>query len=103
MIVNDYGQSLPNYNITQLYGTEYKLDLTIQEYAGCQLTPAMLVAVIDPITLQSWGKRWFDAINNVMFNPTHYYGNFNDLSTCRNRVENYFIFLLAMRSSTDLA
>ncbi|MCC6252412.1 MAG: T9SS type A sorting domain-containing protein [Bacteroidia bacterium] len=77
-----------------LYATEYKLDSEVQEYAGCQYTANLHVAVIDSLTLQSWGKYWVDNSQNppVVYNPTHNFGNFNNGSGCRNQLEKYFIF-----------
>jgi hypothetical protein len=94
LICNDYGQRPPNLNTTQLYGTEYKLDLDIIEYAGCGGAPAMHIAVIDPITLLPWGKHWIDNSQQppVEYNTNHDYGNQNNLSNCRDRMERYFIF-----------
>ncbi|MCC7301433.1 MAG: hypothetical protein IT233_02215 [Bacteroidia bacterium] len=96
LTVDCYGQQPPFYNYSEMSATQYKLDLSVQEYAGCGFVNAMLVAIIDPVTLQPWGNRWFDASNNVMLNPTHFFGNANDIPSggpCgRNRVEKYFIF-----------
>jgi hypothetical protein len=92
-----YGQALPQYNVTQLYACEYKLDLTIQDYAGCGLTPAIHVVIIDPVTLSTWKTR--DTLDNGSgdtINPTHVYGNINDfVNRCdnnRTRADEYFIF-----------
>lgn len=94
--VDVYGQLPPFYNYSEMSATQYKLDLAVQEYAGCGFTNAIHIAIIDPVTLKPWGNRWFDAANNVMLNPTHYFNNANDIPSggpCgRNRVENYFIF-----------
>lgn len=93
-----YGQRLPQYNLSELYATQYKLDLTVMDYAGCGLTPAIHVAVIDPVKLTVWGNRWTDnsVVPPVTYNPNHFFGNANDKPSggpCgRNRVENYFIF-----------
>lgn len=77
-----------------LYATEYKLDAEVQEYAGCQYTANIHVAVIDSLTLQSWGKYWVDNAQTppVVYNPTHAFGNLNNNTGCRNQLEKYFIF-----------
>ncbi|HRG58939.1 MAG TPA: C25 family cysteine peptidase [Bacteroidia bacterium] len=77
-----------------LYATEYKLDSEVQEYAGCQYTANIHVAVIDSLTLQSWGKYWVDYSQSppVVYNPTHAFGNLNNGAGCRNQLEKYFIF-----------
>jgi hypothetical protein len=77
-----------------LYATEYKLDAVVQEYAGCQYTSNLHVAVIDSLTLQSWGKYWVDNSQSppVVYNPTHSFGNLNNGASCRNQMEKYFIF-----------
>jgi hypothetical protein len=92
-----YGQPLPSYNYTQLFACEFKLDLTIQDYAGCGLTPAIHVVVIDPLTLTTWKTRdTLDDGSGDTINPTHVYGNVNDfVSRCdgnRSRPDEYFIF-----------
>jgi len=77
-----------------LYAIEYKLDAEVQEYAGCQYTANIHVAVIDSLTLQSWGKYWVDNSQTppVIYNPTHAFGNLNNGAGCRNQLEKYFIF-----------
>jgi hypothetical protein len=91
---NTYGQIPPNYIYSELYATQYKLDFLLQESAGCQVAPALMVAIIDPIQLESWGKHWIDNSYTVPieYNPTHSFGNANDLGACRNSMEKYFIF-----------
>lgn len=78
----------------ELYATEYRLDAEVQDYAGCQYIPAFHVAVIDSLTLQSWGKYWVDNSVSppVTYNPTHNFGNANNGSLCRDQMEKYFIF-----------
>lgn len=68
------------------YETEYYIDFNTQEYAGCTGAISFHVAVIDPITLEPWGKRFNGE------NPNNFFGNANDNGSCRNRVEYYFIF-----------
>ncbi len=60
----------------------YYIDGTMQDYSVCSWTPPLHVAVIDPITFESWGTNYAGA------NPTHDFGNI----LCRNRVEKFFIF-----------
>ena len=72
-----------------IYDNAYYLDGNQQEYGLCQFTPSFYVAVIDPLTMEPWGTRFFDTI---MQNPNNNFGNANDLGACRGRVENYFIF-----------
>lgn len=68
------------------YLTLFEIDNQMIDYAYCGWSPSIHVAVFDPVTLEAWGKR----INGL--NPRHYFGNVNDGTACRNRVENYFIF-----------
>src|SRR5690606_6354038 len=65
---------------------EIALNLDIVDYGGCGGAPAIHVAVFDPQTFEYWGTAWEDE------NPDHNFGNANNGSVCRNRVENYFIF-----------
>ena len=74
-----------NTNIT-IANTLWRLDAQMQEYGWCTTTPSIHVAVIDPISLEAWGT--FNNGNN----PDHQFGNANNGSACRNRVEKYFIF-----------
>ena len=66
--------------------TEWYIDLERQEYNGCSATPAMHVGVVDPNTFISWGTRADGQ------NPNNDFGNANDSTACRSRVEKYFIF-----------
>jgi hypothetical protein len=70
--------------------TMWLIDGEIAEYNFCTIEPAILVGVIDPVTLEPWGTRWFDGTN--WQNPTHDFGNSNDNGGCRNRVERHFAF-----------
>lgn len=81
--VNVYDHA--NTNAT-LLGTQFEIDNNVIDYAMCGLSPSIHVAVFDPVTLKPWGKRWNGQ------NPDHYFGNANDGTNCRNRVEYYFIF-----------
>lgn len=71
--------------------TAYDIDGSVGEYGLCGLTPSIHVAVIDPVTLEPWGTRWTDG-GGITFNPNNDFGNANNGTGCRNRVENYFIF-----------
>lgn len=53
----------------QLESTLYKLDLTVQGYAGCQYAPGIYVAVIDPVTLEPWSPA------NYNYGQANYAGN----------------------------
>jgi flagellar hook assembly protein FlgD len=78
--------------VPQLYYTDWSIDGSQQDYGACTYTPAIHVCVVDPITLEGWSTRFFDAANGVMLNPTHYFGNVNDNGACRSRPEKYFVF-----------
>ncbi|PWH86015.1 putative type IX secretion system sortase PorU2 [Brumimicrobium oceani] len=56
------------------------------DYGLCFTTPSFHVGVVDPATQNPWGSFY----NGV--NANRQYGNVNNGSGCRNRVENYFIF-----------
>lgn len=56
------------------------------EYGACFTTPAVHLAVFDPITFQAWGT------NAEGLNPQNDFGNVNAGTGCRQRVEYYFIF-----------
>ncbi|MCB0477541.1 MAG: hypothetical protein KDC84_05230 [Crocinitomicaceae bacterium] len=87
-----YGNST---DFNELLDTDWKIDGEVQEYGLCGLTPSLIVAVVDPITLEAWGTA------NGGQNPTHSFGNVNDGAGCRNRVEKYFIF--RQNDATQLA
>jgi Peptidase family C25 len=79
---------------------QWLINNTQQEYDMCTVAPSLHVGVVDPFTFQAWGKRWVNAQGDTI-NPTHGFGNANDLSVCRNRVEKYFIF--RQNSASQLA
>lgn len=63
------------------------LDGIQQDYGfGCGSTDKILVGVIDPITLESWGTRYLTQ------NPNNDFGNENDNGACLPRVMKYFTF-----------
>lgn len=65
--------------------TEILLNTNVVEYGLCTGTPSIHLAVFDPITFEAWGTNY----NNQ--NPQNVFGNANETS-CRQRVEYYFIF-----------
>lgn len=71
--------------------TGYDIDLTAIDYSGCGPWPGWHVAVIDPITMEPWGTHYI-AGNGTEFNPQNEFGNANNLSQCRPRVQKYFVF-----------
>ncbi len=78
-------------HVLPAYDSEYSLNLIQQEYGLCSTIPTIHVAVIDPVTHVPWGTKYTDA-NGIVHNPTHDFGNANNESACRSRVENYFLF-----------
>jgi len=65
--------------------TRYLIDGVVQEEGGCFFQiPAVIVSVIDPVTLEPWGTNYGGA------NPMHDFNNY----LCRSRVEKYFMFFL---------
>ena len=66
--------------------SQYSINNERQEYAGCGVTPALHVAVIDPKTFIPW-KTHFQTQN-----IQNYFGNKNENGACRQRTEAYFIF-----------
>lgn len=67
-------------------GTRWLLNGLEAEYGICTENPSLHVAVVDPSTLEPWGT-YNDGVNEE-----NQFGNVNNGSGCRNRVENYFIF-----------
>lgn len=78
--INSYGS---NYGTAQ---NNWLLNGLQQEYEICQFQPQIHVGVIDPVTLTSWGTSYGNS------NPNHNFGNYNNGSSCRARVEKTFIF-----------
>lgn len=70
--------------------TLYHIDAEIEEYNFCSLNPQLLVAVVDPVTLEPWGT-YYDNGTTIQ-NPTHDFGNANHNGACRNRVEKHFAY-----------
>ena len=72
--------------------TGWYLDNVAQEYnSGCQVPTAWMVAVIDPTTFEPWGTFW-TASDGTQYNPDHQFGNMNNNTACRNRVEYLFSY-----------
>ncbi len=66
--------------------TRYQIDLEVMDYAGCGNTPALHVAVIDPLTLAPWES------NYEGLHPQNDFGNNMGCANGRGRPEKYFIF-----------
>ena len=66
--------------------TLWKLNSQIMESNLCTTAPSIHVAVVDPGTMDPWGSF------NGGQNADKQFGNVNNGSACRDRVENYFIF-----------
>jgi hypothetical protein len=73
-------------NQNEIFQTLWTINGQEAEYGMCTTTPSLHVAVIDPLTMEPWG-----TFNNGA-NPQNQFGNVNNGSACRNRVEYYFIF-----------
>ncbi len=86
--------------VPQVYYTQWEIAGSQQEYGICTYTPAFMVCVVDHTTLSAWGTRVWDATTNTYINPTHNFGNANDLAGCRTRVEKYFVFF--QNDSTEM-
>ncbi|HRO76003.1 MAG TPA: C25 family cysteine peptidase [Crocinitomicaceae bacterium] len=70
----------------ELNGSQTLLNGQTVEYGICTTTPSFYLSVYDPITLIPWKTFWNGQ------NPEHQFGNANDGSACRNRLEQFFIF-----------
>jgi hypothetical protein len=102
-------QNIGNPAISQLGQIYYNIDTDLQDYQVCGLTPSIHIAVIDSLSLESWGTYACElgsggCGNCNMINANHQFGNINNGCNCRSRVEKYFIFrandqtqLIAMR------
>ena len=66
-------------DVFELNGTRYHIDLEVMEYGGCGNTPALHVAVLDPITLEPWQTNY----NNLF--PENDFGNLIDCTIGRDR------------------
>lgn len=78
-----YGNPSTNFEVL---GTRYQIDLEVMDYAGCGITPALMVAVIDSASLEPWESNYNDE------NPDYDFGNLLSCANDRGRAERYFIF-----------
>ncbi|NUM51391.1 MAG: hypothetical protein HUU48_09760 [Flavobacteriales bacterium] len=102
-------QNIGNPPPSQLGQIHYNIDTDLQDYQVCGLTPSMHIAVVDSLSLVSWGTYGCElgsggCGNCNMVNANHQFNNVNNGCNCRSRVEKYFIFrtndqtqLIAMR------
>ncbi len=74
-----------NPTIPDVVSIDYKIFNTVIDYAGGgQLSPAIMVAVINPDDLTPWGTpKWMDHDNDPgtpdeLVNSTHFFGQFNE-------------------------
>jgi hypothetical protein len=67
-------------------GTRFMLNLDVQDYSGPGNTPCIMVAVLDPASLEPWESNYNGA------NPGNDFGNSMASAAARNRPEKYFIF-----------
>jgi hypothetical protein len=72
--------------------TRYFINNVLMEENGCLTSPAIHVAVIDPITLLPWETGHFNPTLGQL-NPQNNFGNINH-NFCKNRAERYFIYWL---------
>ena len=79
--VYDSPSNQDQYNLSM-----YLINSEKQENAGCGVTPAIHVAVIDPKTFKPWETHYLTQ------NPQNSFGNLNDVGHCRPRTEKFFIF-----------
>ncbi len=75
----------------ELNSTLWKKGFQLQEYGGCSFAPSIHVAVIDPVTLESWGSYGTNP-QGALVNEDHQFGNANNYPGCRKRTEKYFIY-----------
>lgn len=80
-----------NSGATSNDSTVWFLEVTPQDYNGCNVHPAWHVVVVDPANFRPWGTYWQGE------NPTHRFSNQNDNTSCRNRVE----FMFSFRTNVD--
>ena len=78
-----YGDPSTNFEVL---GTRYQIDLDVMDYAGCGITPALMVAVIDSATLEPWESNYNGE------NPDYDFDNLINCANSRGRAERYFIF-----------
>ena len=80
------------------YATGFYLD-AIHDYSSCGAAPALLVVVIDPLTMQPWESSYFNSFGQFNY-PSQPYG-----SSCPGRgvTDKYFIFRTDTASLENLA
>lgn len=90
-----YTEGQPNASTYRACG--YYFNNSPQEYDGCGTSPAVMVAILDSISLVPWSTcdNNFGQLNTFVHDPTS--GPCGTLSargtgSCRQRPENYFIF-----------
>lgn len=71
-----------------IYDNAWFIDGAQQDYGICTYTPKLHVAVVDPVTLESWGTRYVPWGENLGNN----FGNNNDNGACAGRPMKYFTF-----------
>jgi hypothetical protein len=87
---------------SQMADVGYDFNNSPVEYDGCQMIPAIIIAVIDSGTCEPWNTcdRNFGQANT--FTPNGPCGpGVTGTGSCRNRTENYFIF--RFNDSTQMA
>src|SRR6185369_2261902 len=95
LAVTDFGQPA---NAAELNSTGYTLNNSVGESNGCQVTPAVLIAVIDSISLNPWSTcdNNFNQANPFTLDASSSCSDAipHVTTSCngRNRTENYFIF-----------
>jgi hypothetical protein len=87
-----YGAPSTNFEVL---ATRYQIDLEVMDYAGCGITPAFMVAVIDSVSLAPWESNYLGQ------NPGNDFGNLMSCADDRGRPEKYFIF--RQNNSAELA
>ena len=85
------GQVRGNSGASSNDSTVWFLEVTPQDYNGCNVHPAWHVVALDPANFRPWGTFWQGQ------NPTHRFSNQNDGAACRNRVE----FMFSFRTNVD--
>ncbi len=78
----------------------YKLNNTTGESDGCQLAPAVMVAILDSVSLVPWNTcgNFAGQANQFYIDSGYFCGDpiikGHGVNGCRNRPDNYFIFRL---------
>lgn len=75
----------------------YYMNNSPVEYNGCQLIPAVMVAVLDSISLEAWTNCEYNfGQTNVWIPDSAQACTGSGSGSCRSRIENYFIFRLGV-------